>query len=72
MLPAKPSFFKYIGAMCVINAAATLGAAALALKLTSGYCLYGATEFVYYAIYPPVRPRGCRALLNPRTLIPKP
>lgn len=54
MLPAKPSFFKYIGIMCCINAGATVGAFALGLKLASGYCLYGATEFVYYAIYPPV------------------
>ena len=41
--------------MWAINLAATLGAFALGLGVASGYCLYGATEFVYYAIYPPVR-----------------
>lgn len=55
MLPAKPSFFRYITVMCAINAAAMVGAITLGLKFTSGYCIYGATEFIYYAIYPPVR-----------------
>ena len=41
--------------MCAINAAAMVGAITLGLKFTSGYCIYGATEFIYYAIYPPVR-----------------
>ncbi|CAL5227660.1 g10667 [Coccomyxa viridis] len=53
-LPAKPSFYRYIVVLVVVNVLAALGAILLGSKIEAGYCVYGLASFLYYSIYPPL------------------
>ena len=37
---------------------ACAGAILLGSGVVGGYCIYGLASFLYYAIYPPVRPQS--------------
>ncbi|KAK9808438.1 hypothetical protein WJX73_005892 [Symbiochloris irregularis] len=51
-LPAKPSFYRYVLVLFVLNAVAAIGALQLGFGYSSGYCVYGAASWCYYAIFP--------------------
>ncbi|KAK9817983.1 hypothetical protein WJX72_005332 [[Myrmecia] bisecta] len=53
-LPAKPSFYRYVLILFVLNLVAALGTILLASHVAGGYCIYGLAAFLYYAIYPPL------------------
>eukprot|EP00854_Cymbomonas_tetramitiformis_P004195 gene4195-5171_t len=53
-LPARPSFYRYVLFLVILDFVAFLGAIMLAAGATQGYCLYGICAWVYYAFYPPI------------------
>lgn len=52
LLPAKPSFYRYIAALWCFNFLAAFGALLLGCKVVQGYCIYSMAEFLYYAAFP--------------------
>ncbi|CAM6087522.1 unnamed protein product [Calypogeia fissa] len=53
-LPAKPSFYRYVFMLFVLNIVSAIGSFILGLGADFGYCVYGLTTFSYYAFYPPL------------------
>eukprot|EP00238_Polyblepharides_amylifera_P013455 CAMPEP_0196586572 /NCGR_PEP_ID=MMETSP1081-20130531/54828_1 /TAXON_ID=36882 /ORGANISM="Pyramimonas amylifera, Strain CCMP720" /LENGTH=285 /DNA_ID=CAMNT_0041908499 /DNA_START=65 /DNA_END=922 /DNA_ORIENTATION=- len=53
VLPARPSFQRYIGFLVGLNFFTLLGASLLTADVTQGYCVYGVCAWVYFSLYPP-------------------
>ena len=53
-LPARPSFYRYVMILFIFNATQGFGSFLLGFGDSFGYCIYGLTGFVYYALYPPL------------------
>lgn len=54
LLPAKPSFYRYVAALFLLSLTAVLGSIFIGSHVTAGYCVYGVASFLYYAAYPPL------------------
>lgn len=53
-LPARPSFYRYVLILFILNCVSAMGSFMLGLGADFGYCVYGLTTFSYYAFYPPL------------------
>ncbi|OAE33163.1 hypothetical protein AXG93_4773s1360 [Marchantia polymorpha subsp. ruderalis] len=53
-LPARPSFYRYVFILFVLNSITGLGSFLLGLGADFGHCIYAFTSFAYYAFYPPL------------------
>jgi len=54
LLPAKPSFYRYVAALFILSLTAVLGSIFIGSHVAAGYCVYGVASFLYYAAYPPL------------------
>ena len=54
MLPARPAFYRYAGALLALYGAGTMAAVLVAGGAEWGYCLAGLVNFLYYVGYPPL------------------
>lgn len=54
LLPAKPSFYRYVAALFLLSLTAVLGSILIGSHVAAGYCVYGVASFLYYAAYPPL------------------
>ena len=52
ILPAKPSFYRYVRILLVLNITGALGSLLIGSKVVEGYCVYGVASWLYYAAYP--------------------
>lgn len=53
-LPARPSFYRYVMILFVLNGLEGFGSLLLGFGGSFGYCVYGFAGFAYYALYPPL------------------
>ncbi|GMH35208.1 hypothetical protein BSKO_03076 [Bryopsis sp. KO-2023] len=54
ILPAKPSFYRYVSLLFVFSLTTVLGSILIGALVNAGYCVYGMASFLYYAGYPPL------------------
>jgi hypothetical protein len=54
LLPARPSFYRYVMILFVLNGLEGFGSLLLGFGASFGYCVYGFAGFAYYALYPPL------------------
>lgn len=53
-LPARQQFYRYARVLFAINALECCGALLVGSHALLGYCVYGVSNLVYYAVYPPL------------------
>jgi len=53
-LPARPSFYRYVALLAMLNFFGFMGALLLGSKVASGYCVYGFSTYLYQSFYPPL------------------
>jgi hypothetical protein len=53
-LPARPSFYRYVMILFILNGLDGLGSLLLGFGASFGYCVYGFAGFAYYSLYPPL------------------
>ncbi|MCO5597878.1 hypothetical protein L7F22_051963 [Adiantum nelumboides] len=53
-LPARPTFYRYVVILFVLNALSALGHALICVGADFGYCLHGLSTFFYNGFYPPL------------------
>lgn len=53
-LPARPSFYRYVLILFILNGLEGFGSMLLGFGASFGYCIYGFAGFAYYALYPPL------------------
>lgn len=53
-LPARPSFYRYVMILFLLNGFEGFGSLLLGFGASFGYCVYGFAGFAYYALYPPL------------------
>ncbi|MCO5578389.1 hypothetical protein L7F22_032230 [Adiantum nelumboides] len=53
-LPARPTFYRYVVILFVLNVLSAFGHALICVGADFGYCLHGLSTFFYNGFYPPL------------------